>query len=83
MMKKLILFAPAICCVVTGALNANAGVVATRSSREVTISNFPYEKGAWEVQLLAGAFWDPGLYDDRPRFDYALQSRAWVMWSRA
>jgi len=25
--------------------------------------------------LLAGAFWDPGLYgDNRPRFDYALQS---------
>jgi len=61
-MKKRIFLAPAICCVAIGALNANAGVVGMRSSREVAISNFPYEKGAWEVQLLAGAFWDPGLY---------------------
>jgi len=45
-MKKLILLAPAICCVATGALNANAGVVVMHSSKEVTISNFPYEKGA-------------------------------------
>ena len=59
MMKKLILLAPAICCVATGALNA--GVVVTRPSKEVIISNFPYEKGTWEVQLLAGAFWDPDL----------------------
>ena len=75
MMKKLIFLAPAICCVATGALNANAGGVVMRPAKEITISNFPYEKGAWEVQLLAGAFWDPGLYgDSRPRFDYALQS---------
>jgi len=75
MIKNLIFLAPAICCVATGALNANAGVVVMRPSKEITISNFPYEKGAWEVQLLAGAFWDPGLYgDNRPRFDYALQS---------
>lgn len=74
MMKKLILLAPAICFVATGALNANAGVVVMRSSKEVPISNFPYEKGAWEAQLLAGAFWDPGLYDNRPQFDYAVQS---------
>jgi lipid A 3-O-deacylase len=73
MLTKIIFLAPAICCIATGALNANAGVV-MRSSEAVTISNFPYEKGAWEDQLLAGAFWDPGLYDKRPRFDYALQS---------
>jgi lipid A 3-O-deacylase len=73
MLKKIIFLAPAICCIATGALNANAGVE-MRSSEAVTISNFPYEKGAWESQLLAGAFWDPGLYDKRPRFDYALQS---------
>jgi len=74
MMKKLIFLAPAICCLAAGVLNASAGVVVMRSSKEDTISNFPYEKGTWEVQLLAGAFWDPGLYDNRPRFDYALQS---------
>jgi lipid A 3-O-deacylase len=73
MLKRIIFLAPAICGIATGAFNTNAGVVMP-SSEAVTISNFPYEKGAWEDQLMAGAFWDPGLYDKRPRFDYALQS---------
>jgi hypothetical protein len=80
MMKKLILLAPAICCVATGALNANAGVIVMHSSKEVTISNFPYEKGVWEVQLLAGAFWDPDLYDNQPDLTTRCRACAWVMW---
>jgi lipid A 3-O-deacylase len=72
MIKKLFVVAPAIWCVATGALNANAGVVAMRPSNEMTISNVPYERGAWEAQLLAGAFWDAG--GNQPRFNYALQS---------
>jgi Lipid A 3-O-deacylase (PagL). len=74
MTKKLICLAPAICCLVTGALSANAGVVAMGSANEATISNFPYERGEWEAQLLAGALWDLDFYDNQPRFDYALQS---------
>lgn len=73
MLKRIIFLARAIWCIAIGALNANAGVVIP-PSEAVTISNFPYEKGAWEDQLMAGAFWDPGLYYKRPRFDYALQS---------
>lgn len=73
MLKRIIFLALAICGIAIGAFNANAGVVMPLSEA-VTISNFPYEKGAWEDQLMAGAFWDPGLYDKRPRFDYALQS---------
>ena len=72
MIKKLFVVAPAIWCVATGALNANAGVAVMRPSNEMTISNVPYERGAWEVQLLAGAFWDAG--GNQTRFDYALQS---------
>jgi opacity protein-like surface antigen len=63
-----------VLCFAAGAITANAGTVAMRSSKEVMPSFFPYEKGAWEIQGLAGVFWDLGIFADQPRLDYALES---------
>ena len=73
-MKKLTLFAAITLCVAAGISDAHADTVAMRSSKEISISNFSYEKGAWEVQALAGGYADLGVFAHQPRFDYALES---------
>jgi opacity protein-like surface antigen len=73
-MMKMLSTLAAVLCVAASAINANAGTVSLNSSKEIKLTDFPYEKGDWEVQGLAGAFWDLGIYSGQPKFDYALES---------
>ncbi len=74
MTKKITVLTVLALCFAGGFSSAKAGSVAMRSSKEIALSNFPYEKGALEFQALAGGFADLGVFKNQPRFDYALQS---------
>ena len=74
MTKKITVLTVLALCFAGGVSSAKAGTVAMRSSKEIALSNFPYEKGAFEFQALAGGFADLGIFSNQPRLDYALQS---------
>jgi hypothetical protein len=39
-----------------------------------TVCESPYQRGFWEIQAMAGAYWDLEDYNNQPTFDYVLES---------
>lgn len=67
------ILAGALTCVTATSFDANAGPVGAARTTE-TESESPYHAAGWELQLMAGPFWDLEVYSDQPTFDYVLES---------
>jgi lipid A 3-O-deacylase len=72
MIKKLFVLIAVVVSLTFGFAGANAGEAVV--TQKQMASNFPYEKGVWELQGLVGYYWDLGIYGGEPHFDYALES---------
>ena len=59
-------------CLAATTFEANAGPPALPSTAQTEFES-PYHAGGWELQLMAGPFWDLELYNDQPTFDYVLE----------
>ena len=63
----------ALACFAATTFRANAGPISGATDVK-TESESPYHAGGWEIQGMAGVFWDLELYSDKPTFDYVLES---------
>src|SRR2546430_14202920 len=69
MIKKLIPLIAVIVSLTSGLASANAGERVVVGTKQV-VSNWPYEKGAWELQGLVGYYWDLGIYGGGAPLDH-------------
>ena len=60
-------------CLAGTTFDANAGPISGATIAE-KVSESPYRQGAWEIQGMAGTYWDLEVYNMQPTFDYVLES---------
>jgi lipid A 3-O-deacylase PagL len=65
--------AAALACLAAINFKANAGPVGATITAQSEFES-PYHAGGWEIQAVAGPFWDLEVYSDQPTFDYVLES---------
>jgi hypothetical protein len=63
----------ALACLAATTFRAGAGPLDGSTVAE-TVFESPYHAGDWEIQAMAGPYWDLELYSDQPTFDYVLES---------
>ena len=73
-MKKLLLSFTAVTIFLAAfAHDASAGAASFRATKQVAPSDFPYEKGAMEVQAMAGVYLALHNFGGQPMINYALE----------
>ena len=73
MHKVLARLLPLLGCLAATIPQANAGPIGGSTVAESEFES-PYHAGGWEIQIMAGPYWDLEVYSDQPTFDYVLES---------
>src|SRR5215470_16819716 len=63
----------ALGCFAAMSFEANAGPVGAAATAQTEFES-PYQAGDWEIQAMAGPYWDLEVYANQPTFDYVLES---------
>lgn len=74
MKKLLVTFTTVTIFIAAFAHDASAGAASFRATKQVVSSDFPYEKGAMEIQAMAGAYWSLNNFGGQPTINYALEN---------